>query len=120
MNFIVQRPLPDSDPALTEMKSITLVQSTSGDAIPLIMPDTLQREDLSINGQPAVLFTGAWDTAFVPDPATPSGGAFESTWRDDLEFRNLYWQSGDVHLDLVTNDSQVSPEDLVRIAESIH
>lgn len=120
INFIVPRSLPGADPALTEMKTITLVQSSHADVIPLKLSETVQGGELSINGQPARLYSGAWDASYVSNPTDSAGGHFEVTWRGDLDLRNLRWQVGDLYLLLITDDAQVSADDLVRIAENIH
>lgn len=120
LTYTATRPLPGTtDPALTATQSITLLQARKNDFIPMQIAPSSHVEDVKVNDQPAAFVVGAWDSQFVPDSQDPNGGKMVSTWRNDLQIQNLYWQVGDVYLVLVSGDETLSKQDLIRMAASI-
>lgn len=120
LTYLVSRQLPGStDQALTTTKSITLLQALQNDFAPMQVAPGSNIEDAEINGLPAAFAIGAWDTQFVQDESDPSGGKLISTWRDDLQVKNIYWQDDKVYLLLVTDDEALSRQDLFEMASSI-
>ncbi len=119
LTYHATRPLPGAaDPSLTATKSITLLQALKNDFVPMQIAPATNIEDVQVSGQPAVYAVGAWDTEFVPDKADPNGGKMVSTWRNELPIQNLYWQSGQVYLVLVTDDDTLSKQQLIDTASS--
>jgi hypothetical protein len=43
----------------------------------------------------------------------------EWSWRNDLQIRNIFWQSSDIYLVLIADDAQVSKDDLLIMANSV-
>lgn len=120
LTYTATRPLPGlADPALTETKAITFIQAQSNDFVPLQAAPSANITDVQINGQPAAYAIGAWDTEFVKDESAPNGGKMISTWRSDLPVQNLYSQSGPIYYLLVTDDPDVSQQDLIDMAASL-
>ena len=119
LSFYSTRPLEGADPTLTATTTITLVQSPRNDRVPLVISPSAHGQDILVNGQPAVYTIGAWDAAYVPDPSQGGTGKFETTWRNDLEVQNLYWQAGKIYLVLITDDKALTREILVRMARSV-
>lgn len=119
LSFYSTRPLEGADPALTATTTITLVQSPRNDRVPLVISPSAHVQDILVNGQPAVYTIGAWDAAYMPDPNQGSTGKFETTWRNDLEIQNVYWQEGEIFLVLITGDKALTREILVRMAGSV-
>lgn len=75
-------------------------------------------EEVQVNGQPAVLIRGDWD--YLRRGFAPSGEApqeFVSRW-DSKAGLQLHWEAGDVMYHLYAW-KDVSPEDLIRMAESV-
>ncbi len=120
LTYLVTRPLPNStDPSLTSSETVTLLQSQRNDFIPMqIAPNTVVTDTL-VNGEPAALTIGGWDTEFVKDNQAPGGGKMVSSWRNDLPVKNLYWQVGKTYLALITADGNVSQQELMDMAASI-
>lgn len=119
-SYFANRSLPGAaDTTLTETKTITLVQALHNDFNPLQVAPSTNLEDVQINGKPAVYAIGAWDAEFVPDSSDPNGGKMVSTWRNDLQIQNVFWQVGKVYLVLISDDPQVSRQDLIDMAASI-
>lgn len=120
LTFLSTRPLPDtSDPLLTVTRTITLLQAQRNDFIPMqIAPATIV-ENVMVKDLPAVYAVGAWDTEFVPDVNAPNGGTMVSTWRNDLQIHNLYWQVGNVYLALLTDDDALNQPGLIQLAASM-
>jgi len=114
MTFLVTRSLPGGVPALTETKTLTLVQSTNVEAVVFQLPADAAIKPVTINDQPGGLVHGAWDSQF--DQAANS---FSYTWREDLGVTGIYWQAGDIHLALISNDDALNDEQLVQIAEQV-
>ena len=69
-----------------------------------------------INGIPAILIYGDWD--FQKHPETSSSGNEELAWNKDAALQ-LLWREGEVVYRIYTVDPSLSPDDLVRMAESI-
>jgi hypothetical protein len=120
LTYLVTRPLPNStDPSLTSSETVTLLQSQRNDFVPMqIAPNTVVTDTL-VNGAPAALTMGGWDTEFVKDNQAPGGGKMVSSWRNDLPVKNLYWQVGKTYLALITADGNVSQQELIEMAASI-
>ncbi len=120
LTYLVTRPLPNStDPSLASSETVTLLQSQRNDFIPMqIAPNTVVTDTL-VNGEPAALTNGGWDTEFVKDNLAPGGGKMVSSWRNDLPVKNLYWQVGTTYLALITADGNVSQQELMDMAASI-
>ncbi len=118
LTFLVTRPLP-GDATLTVSKTITLLQALKNDFVPMQVAPGTSVEDIQVNGQPAAYVVGAWDTEFVKDDKDPNGGKMISTWRSDLAIQNIYGQVGPVHLVLLTDDDNVSKQDLIDTAASM-
>lgn len=108
-----------NDPTLTETKTITLMQALHNDFNPMQVAPSTAVEDVLINGEPGVYAIGAWDAEFFPDSNDPNGGKMISTWRNDLPNQNIYWQVGNIYLVLISDDPQVSRQDLLYMAASI-
>ncbi|NJD58218.1 MAG: hypothetical protein C3F13_07090 [Anaerolineales bacterium] len=120
LTYLVTRPLPDtSDPLLTSSETITLLESQTNDFVPMQVAPNTTVTDVQVNGNPAAFTRGGWDTEFVKDNKEPGGGKMVSSWRNDLQVKNLYWQVGKVFLTLVTADENVSQQDMIEIATSI-
>ena len=96
-----------------------MVQSLKHDTVPLQVAPSTEVQDVLVNGQPAAYAVGAWDTSFVPDPNDPNNGHFESTWRNDLNVQNVFWQIGDTYIVLVTDDAAVTLDELMAMADSV-
>ncbi len=73
-----------------------------------------------MNGQPAVYTIGAWDIQFVRDSQDANGGKMISTWQNELQVKNLYWQIGKIYIGIVTDDEAVRQQQLIDMADSIH
>jgi hypothetical protein len=71
-------------------------------------------EEVEVNGQPAVLVHGSWDDPWNRQP--PPEGKWELKW-DKTQGLQLYWVEGEV-LYWLNTLAEVSPEDLIRMAES--
>lgn len=110
LSFFATRQLPGGDPTMTETQTITLVQAMRNDVIPLMVAPSTAVQDITVNGEAAAFAVGAWEA---------NGATGSATWTNDLPLQNVYWQIGDVFLNLNTLDAQVSQEDLVRLAESV-
>jgi len=120
LTYLISRALPDSsDASLTTTKTISFLQALSNNFIPMQVAPATNVEDIEFNGMPAAYALGAWDTQFVPDDQEPSGGKLISSWRNDLQVQNVYWQDGDVYLVLVTDDETLTKRDLLDMASSI-
>jgi hypothetical protein len=120
LTYLVTRPLPDtSDPSLTSSETITLLESQSNDFVPMQVAPNTTITDVQVNGNPAAFTMGGWDTEFVKNNKEPGGGKMVSSWRNDLQVKNLYWQVGKVYLTLITADENVSQQDIIEIATSI-
>ncbi len=117
LTFLVTRPLP-GDAALTASKTITLLQAQKNDFVPMQVAPGTNIEDIQVNGQPAAYTIGAWDSEFVKDDQDPNGGKMVSTWRNDLNVKNLYWQVGPVYLLIVSDDEAVSQQEMLDMAAS--
>ena len=68
---------------------------------------------------PGAYALGGWDSEFVADSSEANGGHFEAAWNSSLKAQNIYWQSGDVALVLITDDPQISKRDLLAMAASV-
>lgn len=120
LTYLISRALPDSsDASLTATKTISFLQAVSNNFIPMQVAPATNIEDIEFNGMPAAYAVGAWDTQFVPDDQESSGGKLISSWRNDLQVQNVYWQDGDVYLVLVTDDESLTKQDLLDMASSI-
>jgi len=117
LSFFATRSLEGSD--LTETKSITLAEAKRNDVVPLMVAPSTSIEDVSVANAPAAYAMGAWDSNFVQNANEPNGGHMEWTWRNDLQIQNLFWQAGEVYLVLITDDNQISRDELLKIADSI-
>jgi hypothetical protein len=112
LSYFATRPLPGSTD--TETKALTLIEALRNDVIPLqIAPSTLV-QDVTLNGQPAAYAKGAWDSSF--DAAS---GQNVSTWRNDLEVQNVFWQVGSTYFVLITDDTTLTQADLLGMAASV-
>ena len=117
LTYLVTRPLPGAaDPGLTASRAITVLQALRNDFIPLQVAPAAKVLDVSVAGRPAAFVVGAWDTQFVKDENDPQGGKMVSTWSNELQVKNLYWQIGRVYLVLVTDDDLVSKQELIMMA----
>jgi hypothetical protein len=120
LTYLITRALPDSsDPSLTATKTITFLQALKNDFIPMQVAPSTNVEDTKIGDLPAAYAKGAWDTQFIPDEQEPSGGKLVSSWRNDLQVQNVFWQDGNVYLVLVTDDETLTKQDLLDMASSI-
>jgi hypothetical protein len=120
LTYLVTRPLPGAtDPSLTSSETITLLQSQRNDFIPMQIAPNTNVTDIQVNGQPAAITIGGWDTEFVKDSIAPNGGKMVSSWRNDLPVKNLYWQIGKIYLALITTDESVNQQELIDLASSI-
>jgi hypothetical protein len=120
LTYLANRALPGAtDPSLTTHEAITLLEATQNDFIPMQVAPQTNMIDVEVNGQPAAYAVGAWDTEFVNDVNDPNNGKLISTWRNDLQVKNLFWQVGDIYLTLVTADEAVSQQELIAMANSI-
>jgi len=108
LTFVATRPLPGNDPSLTQTSTITLAQSLRNDLIPLIVAPGVDMGSITINGSPAAYAIGAWKN----DNATGT-----ATWDNSYQLQNINWQIGSTYLSLNTNDTLVSKDDLLKIAE---
>ncbi len=43
-----------------------------------------------------------------------------STWQNELQVKNLYWQIGKIYIGIVTDDEAVRQQQLIDMADSIH
>ncbi len=109
ITYIATRQLPGNDPSLTQTSTITLVQSLRNDLIPLIVAPSADLGSMMINGQPAAYAIGAWKN----DNTTGT-----ATWDSSYQMQNINWQIDYIYLSLNTDDSLVSKDDLLKIAES--
>ena len=109
LTFIATRQLPGNDPSLTQTSTITLVQSLRNDLIPLIVAPGVDMGSITINGQSAAYAIGAWKN----DNTTGT-----ATWDSSYQLQNINWQIDYIYLSLNTDDSLVSKDDLLKIAES--
>lgn len=78
-------------------------------------------EEVRVNGHPAVLVRGDWDLNDVVSEIPPGrkldeDGYLEAKWDKKLGLQ-LHWMDGEVMYHLYTR-ANVSPEDLIRMAES--
>ncbi|MCJ7425516.1 hypothetical protein MUP01_14815, partial [Candidatus Bathyarchaeota archaeon] len=120
LTYLVTRPLPGAtDPSLTSSETITLLESQKNDFVPMQIAPSTNVTDIQVNGLPAAYTVGGWDTQFVKDAKEPNGGKMVSSWRNDLNVKNLYWQMGKIYLALMTADETVSQQDLLDMASSI-
>jgi len=121
LTYTATRALPGAtDPSLTETKAITVLQAQKNDFVPLEIALSAQPADVKVNGQPAVYVIGAWDTEFVKDDKDPNGGKIVSTWRNDLQVKNLYFQVAKIFVTIVTDDAAVSQQELVDLAANMN
>jgi hypothetical protein len=65
---------------------------------------------ITINGQSAAYATGAWKN----DNTTGT-----ATWDSSYQLQNINWQIDYIYLSLNTNDTLVSKDDLLKIAEGM-
>lgn len=72
-------------------------------------------EEVKVFGRPAVLVRGDWDWRMLPVTADPP--EIDLSWDKD-KGSSLYWTEDDVAYLLWTYNPNVSPEDLIRMAES--
>ena len=107
LTFTATRQLPGNDPTMTETKAITMMQALQNDILLLMVAPTTIIEDVSINGQPAAFAIGAWENNATTGKAI---------WNSSYQLQNVYWQVDGVYLTLNTNDTQVSQDDLFRMA----
>jgi hypothetical protein len=117
LTFLATRQLPGSD--LTETKTITLTEAKRNDIVPLMLSPGSTVENVFVAGKPAAYVIGAWDASFVQNASEPNGGHMEWSWRNDLQIRNIFWQSSDIYLVLIADDAQVSKDDLLIMANSV-
>ena len=108
LTYLATRQLPGNDPSLTQTSTITLVQSLRNDLIPLIVAPSADLGSMMINGQPAAYAIGAWKN----DNTTGT-----ATWDNSYQLQNINWQIGFTYLSLNTNDTLVSKDDMLKIAE---
>ena len=74
-------------------------------------------EEVQVHGQPAVLIRGDWNWEDAPwATGETSVGEYEYKW-DKKRALQLFWVDGEVFYHLYTH-ADVSPEDLIRMAES--
>lgn len=74
-------------------------------------------EEVQVHGQPAVLVRGDWNWEEAPwATGETSVGEYEYKW-DKKRALQLFWVDGEVFYHLYTR-ADVSPEDLIRMAES--
>lgn len=71
-------------------------------------------KEVQVNGQPAILVRGDWETPWATEFMLE--GEHEFKW-DKKRAVQLYWVDGEVMYHLYTR-AKVSPEDLIRMAES--
>ena len=117
LTYLVTRPLPDAaDPSLTVSKIITFNQAKQSDFIPMQIAPEMHVEKTRVNDQPAFYGMGAWDAEFVKDGKDPNGGEIVSTWRNDLNIKNLHWQADELYLVLISDDEAVSQQELIDMA----
>jgi len=120
LTYLVTRPLPGAtDPSLTSSETITFLESQKNDFVPMQIAPSTNVTDIQVNGLPSAYTVGGWDTQFVKDAKEPNGGKMVSSWRNDLNVKNLYWQVGKIYLALITADETVSQQDLLDMASSI-
>jgi hypothetical protein len=117
LTFLATRQLPGSD--LTETKTITLTEAKRNDIVPLMLSPNSTAKEVLVAGKPAAYVIGAWDATFVQNANETNGGHMEWSWRNDLQIRNIFWQSSDIYLVLITDDAQVSKDDLLIMANSV-
>lgn len=110
LTFTATRQLPGDDPAMSETKMITLVEGTNNAVVPLKMASEADLQDITRNGEAAIYAVGAWDV----DASTGT-----ATWNNAYLLQNVYWQSGEVFFNLNTDDTLVSKEELLKMAESV-
>lgn len=110
LTYSATRQLPGNESGLTQTNVITLVQSLRNDIIPLIAAPGADLESVTINYQPAAYAIGAWRNDNIAQTAT---------WDSSYQMQNINWQIDFTYLSLSTNDTLVSKEDLLKIAESI-
>lgn len=109
LTFVATRQLQGNDPSWTQTNTITLVQSLRNDLIPLIVAPGTEMGNITINGQPAAYAIGAWKN----DNTTGT-----ATWDNSYQLQNINWQIDFTYLSLNTDDTLVSKEDLLKVAES--
>lgn len=109
LTFIVTRQLQENDPSLTQTNTITLVQSLRNDLIPLVVAPGTDIENITINDQPAAYAVGAWKN----DNTTGT-----ATWDRSIQQQNINWQIDFTYLSANTDDTLVSKDDLLKMAES--
>jgi hypothetical protein len=74
-------------------------------------------EEVQVHGQPAVLVRGDWNWEDAPwATGETSVEEYEYKW-DEKRAVQLYWVDGEVFYHLYTR-ANVSPEDLIKMAES--
>ncbi|TLN05421.1 hypothetical protein FDZ74_13600 [bacterium] len=110
LTFLATRQLPGGDPSMTETKMVTLVEAMRNDIIPLMVAPSAAVEDITLNDEAAAYAIGAWEN----DASTG-----HATWNNAYPLQNVYWQIDAVFLNLNTDDTRVSMDDLVRMAENI-
>lgn len=69
-----------------------------------------------INGKPAILIYGDWD--FQIHLETSSSGRDKLAWNKDVALQ-LLWREGEVVYRIYAVDPSLSPDDLIRMAESV-
>jgi hypothetical protein len=120
LTFNITRTLPDGG-GNTETKAINLVQGQTNTGIPLQLPPAnAAQEVVQVGGTQAVFAFGGWDSEFIPDKTEAGGGHFAATWNSDAQAQNIFWQVDSIYLVLVSDDLQLSKEDLIQLAASVH
>jgi len=109
LTFIATHPIQGSNPIITQTNVITLVESLRNDLIPLIVAPDADIGSMIINGQAAAYTIGAWKN----DKATGT-----ATWDSTYQLQTINWQIDSTYLSINTNDTLVSKDDLLRVAES--
>lgn len=118
LSYLAQRRLPGSD-GLTETKQITLTQAQAGDQIPLQAAPSASLVEIQLGSKTGAYALGGWKSEFIADQNEANGGHFQATWDGALNVQNLFWQAGGVYLVLISDDPQVSKDDLVKMASSV-
>ena len=72
-------------------------------------------EPVSVNGQVASYFRGAWHVAPAASPGVPGANTFDA----DADVGLLHWRDGDMAFRLQQSGLRLTRDDLIHIAASV-
>jgi RNA polymerase sigma factor (sigma-70 family) len=111
LTFMPRSQLPGNDPTLTEMKMIMITEALQNDYILfMVTPDT---NNARHHGQRPASRLRDWRMGKRRHDR-------QSHLSNDYLLQNVYWQIDSVHINLNTDDAQVSQANLIEMADSTH